>query len=338
MPEISVIIPAYNAERTIIETINSVQKQTFSDFEIIVVNDGSTDKTQAVLQSLDEPRLRIISSENFGVSSARNKGIKAAQSEFIAFLDADDLWTDDKLELQLAAIKANPKVGVVYSWTDEMDETGKKFYPGARLLIEGDIYQDLLIVNFLANGSTPLIRKQAIDIIGGFDVNLKYGEDWEFYIRLAANYKFALIPKQQVFYRKSSSSATSKVTVMEENLLITLEKIYQLVPSDLQHLKKKSLAALYYYLTATYFSHVKDVHDVNMVGKKLWKSISLNPKYLLEPVTRFYLLKWLLMRVFTPQLVRQISKSTLLSAPLPFYVNWKPNPLTPFPTKGRGEN
>ena len=306
MPQISVIIPAYNAQKTIIETINSVQKQTIQDIEIIVVNDGSTDNTQTLLQTINDPRLKIISSPNERVSAARNKGIKAAQSEFIALLDADDLWTNDKLELQLAKMIANPDVAVVYSWTDEIDESGRKSYPGARLYLEGDVYQELLIVNFLANGSTPLIRKQAIETVSGFNVNLEYGEDWEFYIRLAAKYKFAVVPKQQVFYRKSSTSATSKVAVMEKNLLITLDVIYQLVPSHLQHLKKQSLAALYHYLTAAYFAHVKNTNDIDIVGKKLWKSITLNPKYLLEPVTRFYFFKWLLMKLLTPQLIKHL--------------------------------
>ncbi|RUT02707.1 glycosyl transferase [Dulcicalothrix desertica PCC 7102] len=306
MPEITVIIPAYNAEKTILETIKSIQEQTFSNFEIIVINDGSTDDTQLVLEKIKEPRLKIISSQNEGVSAARNKGIKAAQSEYIAFIDADDLWTNDKLELQLAAIKANPDIGVVYSWTSQMDETGKKFHSGARVFIEGNVYQDLLIVNFLENGSTPLMRKECVDEIGGFNVNLKYGEDWEFYIRLAAKYKFAVIPKQQVFYRQSPSSATSKVAVMEQNLLMTLEIIYQSVPSHLQYLKNQTLAALYHYLAATYFAHVKNSSHINIVGQKLWTAISLNPKYLLDTVTIFYIFKWSIMKLFTPQIVKKL--------------------------------
>ena len=122
MPTISIVIPAYNAERTILETIKSVQKQTFSDFEIIVINDGSTDRTLELVLSVEEPRLKIFSYQNGGVSVARNRGISHATGEFIAFLDADDLWTSDKLELQLAGLKQHPEAGIAYSWTYNMSE------------------------------------------------------------------------------------------------------------------------------------------------------------------------------------------------------------------------
>jgi glycosyltransferase involved in cell wall biosynthesis len=121
MQTISVVVPAYNAERTILETIASVQQQTFSDFELIVINDGSTDGTLEQLNTVKDPRLKVFSYENGGISVARNRGIAQATGEFIAFLDADDLWTPDKLELQLAALQQHPEVGVAYSWTCFMD-------------------------------------------------------------------------------------------------------------------------------------------------------------------------------------------------------------------------
>src|SRR5690242_20728341 len=99
-PQISVIIPVYNGERTILETIASVQQQTFSDFELIVINDGSTDRTLELLNSVEDPRLKILSYSNGGLPVARNRGISHATGEFITFIDADDLWTSDKLEAQ----------------------------------------------------------------------------------------------------------------------------------------------------------------------------------------------------------------------------------------------
>jgi glycosyltransferase involved in cell wall biosynthesis len=117
MPLTSIIIPAYNVQRTIQETIRSVQNQTVDDFEIIVINDGSTDDTLAVLESIDDPRLKIFSYENGGLSTARNRGIQNATGEYISFVDADDLWTPDKLERQLLALKSNTNAKVAYSWT-----------------------------------------------------------------------------------------------------------------------------------------------------------------------------------------------------------------------------
>ncbi len=101
MPKISVIIPVYNAEETIKETLESVLSQTFSQFEIIVINDGSQDKTLEIVSRILDPRLKVLSYPNAGVSVSRNRGISQAAGEYVSFLDADDLWTPDKLETQL---------------------------------------------------------------------------------------------------------------------------------------------------------------------------------------------------------------------------------------------
>ena len=120
MPTVSVVIPAYNPERTILETVESVLHQTFSDFELIVINDGSTDRTLDLLQTVQDSRLKIFSYSNGGLALARNRGISHAQGAYISFIDADDLWTIDKLELQLEALKQHPDMGVAYSWTCNM--------------------------------------------------------------------------------------------------------------------------------------------------------------------------------------------------------------------------
>src|SRR6476646_2026610 len=112
MATISIIIPAFNAQATIEETIASVQNQTFSDFEIIVIDDGSTDDTLRIVQQISDPHLRIFSYSNGGTSVARNNGISQATGDYIAFLDADDLWTPDKLERQLQALKTHSEAGV----------------------------------------------------------------------------------------------------------------------------------------------------------------------------------------------------------------------------------
>ena len=120
VPTVSVVIPAYNPERTILETVESVLHQTFSDFELIVINDGSTDRTLDLLQTVQDSRLKIFSYSNGGLALARNRGISHAQGAYISFIDADDLWTIDKLELQLEALKQHPDMGVAYSWTCNM--------------------------------------------------------------------------------------------------------------------------------------------------------------------------------------------------------------------------
>jgi glycosyltransferase involved in cell wall biosynthesis len=121
-PTISVVIPTYNATATVLETIASVQAQTHRDLEILVINDGSTDDLLACLApTITDSRVQIHSYPNGGLPVARNRGIERATGEYIAFIDADDLWTPDKLERQLQALEANSRAGLAYSWTYFME-------------------------------------------------------------------------------------------------------------------------------------------------------------------------------------------------------------------------
>jgi len=221
MTTVSIIAPAYNAESTILKTIDSVQQQTFSDFELIVINDGSNDRTLELLDTIQDPRIKIFSYQNAGVSVARNRGIAHAKGNFIAFLDTDDLWTSDKLELQLKVLQQHPEAGVAYSWTHYMDEKGKTFHANKPITFEGNVYANLIVENFLGNGSNPLIRRQAIESVGEFDPTVTPSEDWDFYLRLAARWPFVVVPKPQILYRQTSSSASSKIEVMEKAALIS---------------------------------------------------------------------------------------------------------------------
>ena len=298
MPTISVIVPAYNVERTILETIKSVQQQTFSDFELIVINDGSTDRTLELLNTVTDPRLKVFSYTNGGLPTARNRGISHATGEFIAFLDADDLWTPDKLELQLAALQQHPEAGVAYSWTYFKDEQGVHSYADESNRFEGNVYADLLVKNFLHNGYNPLIRKQAIESVGEFDPTLKSCEDWEFYLRLAAKWPFLLVPKPQILYRQSSGSMSSKVEVMEKYLLLVIERAFESASLELQFLKPQSLAWVYKYGAQQYLKQSNSqIRDVNKAGSKLFKAIATNPKILLESYTRtlifWFIKKWI---------------------------------------------
>ena len=248
MPLISVIIPVYNGEKTIKETIQSVLNQSFSDFEIIVINDGSQDRTLEVVSGIKDSRLKVFSYSNAGVSASRNKGIYHAVSEHISFIDADDLWTYDKLETQFKALQDNPKAAVAYSWTNWIDESGKFLRPGSHISVNGRAYEKLLLRDFVESGSNPLIRKQALDEVGGFDQSVNPAEDWDMWLRLAAHYDFVVVPHPQILYRVSSNSASCDVWKMEASSLLILERAFAQIPS-LQKLKKKTLGSRYQYLT-----------------------------------------------------------------------------------------
>jgi glycosyltransferase involved in cell wall biosynthesis len=248
MPLISVIIPAYNSSKTIQQTIESVLNQTFTDFELLVIDDGSQDATLEVVKRISDQRLQIFSYPNAGVSVTRNRGLAKAVGEYISFLDADDLWTPDKLDAQLNALQANPQAAVAYSWTDYIDECDRFLYPGSHITANGDVYAKLLLGDFLENGSNALVRRAALIDVGGFDESLVGPEDWELFLRLAANYHFVAVPHPQILYRLSTTSISFNLARQEAQCLRVLEQEFARAPASLAHLKKQSLANLYQYL------------------------------------------------------------------------------------------
>jgi glycosyltransferase involved in cell wall biosynthesis len=297
MPTVSVIVPAYNVENTIVETIHSIQAQTFSDFELIVINDGSTDNTVEVVSQIQEPRLKIFSYENGGLPVARNRGIQRATGEFITFIDADDLWKPDKLERQLNALREHPEAGVAYSWTAFIDENSNFLFAWKPLYFEGDVYPQLLVRNFISSGSNIMVRRQFIEAAGEFDPSLKSVEDWDYYLRLAALCPFALVPDYQILYRRSSQSMTSKVEVMEQANLIVIERAFQSAPSELQYLKRRSLANAYRYLAKQCLASVLDKKGVKKATQKLKQAIRFSPRILSSQETQRLILKLLMVRL-----------------------------------------
>lgn len=249
MALISVIIPVYNGEKTIQATLESVFQQTFPDFELIIINDGSTDKTLAKVCQYNDPRLSIYTNIRQGAAVSRNRGFQYSTGEYIAFLDADDLWTVDKLESQLKALKDHPSATVAYSWTDYINEAGNKLYSGSYLALNGDIYSNLLVRNFLENGSNPMMKRQAFIDIGGFDESLEGGQDWDLYLRLAAKYQFIAVPQVQIYYRVSSGSISSNLSRQEQQVLQVMERNFAQSSADIQPLKSYSLTHLYKYLS-----------------------------------------------------------------------------------------
>ena len=225
---ISVIIPVRNGERVIGRTLQSVLNQSHQDIEVLVVDDGSIDSTLVMVKELaaHEPRVRYYSGPQAGVAAARNRGIAQARGEFIAPVDADDLWHKDKLLLQLNALrKAGARTGVAYCWSvtiDEMDSTTADKM-GEQVRLEGDVLPAMLERNFLGNASTPLIRHACLDLVGGYDPSLylqgtQGAEDWKLYLALAEVCDFALVPRCLVGYRKSQNSMSANFVAMQRSM------------------------------------------------------------------------------------------------------------------------
>ncbi|MHC5615217.1 MAG: glycosyltransferase [Nostoc sp.] len=257
MSHISVIIPSYNSEKTIKKTIESVLNQTFSDLELIVINDGSKDSTLEIISNFKDSRIKVFSFENSGGNISRNRGLKYAVGKFVSFLDADDIWTADKLASQLQALQKNLGAKVAYSWTDYIDENGEILLSGTHITVNGNVYEKLLVSNFLENGSNPLIYREALIELGGFDESLNAAQDWDMWLRLASKFDFVCVPSVQILYRMSSNSVSSNLVRQEKSCLQVLKRAYKERPSlrdapSLSTLKNSwnlSLANLYKYLT-----------------------------------------------------------------------------------------
>ncbi|MBD2204051.1 glycosyltransferase [Calothrix sp. FACHB-1219] len=247
-PSISVIIPAYNCQKTIQATIASVLNQTFTNFELIIINDGSQDSTLEIISKIEDYRLKIFSFENAGGNVSRNRGLKYAIGDFVSFLDADDIWKPDKLASQLQALQQNSDCKVAYSWSDYIDDNGKFLVSGRHFIANGDVYEQLLLNNFLENGSNPLICKEAIAELGGFDESLSAAQDWDMWLKLANKFNFVCVPSVQILYRVSANSVSSNLVRQEKACLQVIERAYKARTFDKKTWHRAS-ANLYKYLT-----------------------------------------------------------------------------------------
>ena len=249
MPLISVISPVYNGERTLTETIESVLRQSFEDFELIIINDGSTDKTLAIALGIKDARIKVYTYPNGGLAKSRNRGFDKSKGEFVTFIDADDLWTQDKIKKQLEAFQDHPEASVVYSWVDCINSKGHFLSTGARFTQQqGEIYIESLQHSVWQNGSNAMIRSAVFKEVGGFDESLATGEDWDLSIKLAKNYYCVCVPEVHVFYRVSPNTLSTNVSWTEADWLRIADRAFKAAPPELQYLKRTCLANLYWFL------------------------------------------------------------------------------------------
>jgi glycosyltransferase involved in cell wall biosynthesis len=264
-PLVSVIIPAYNAEAFIQKTIESVLQQTYTNLEVIVVDDGSSDRTAEIVQELaqTDSRLQLIQQFNSGVAAARNLAIEKSQGEFIAPIDADDIWYPTNIEKQVQCMLRSPQsVGVVYSWSADIDEEDNLTGEFRASLIEGNVYLALICHNFLGNSSSSLIRRSALGKVGDYSPKFlereaQGCEDWDLYLRLAEAYEYRVVPELLVGYRKISSSMSCSYRTMAKSHTLMLQSV------RLKHPKIPML--LYQISSSSFYLHLarqsKQNHD-----------------------------------------------------------------------------
>jgi len=192
---VSVIIPAFNAQGTLRRAVASVLAQTHEDFEVLIVNDGSTDATGAVADELagEDDRVRVIHKENGGPSHARNVGLSASRGQFIQFLDADDVILPHKFEVQIRALRDDPGAAAVYSQCASVDDFSGELYPATKGEAPLPLLDTLSYRNWFAN-MTPLLRRELVEQVGSFDNALRGGEDYDYWIRCAKVGRFIYLP------------------------------------------------------------------------------------------------------------------------------------------------
>ena len=220
------VIPAYNAQRYLAETLRSVQAQTFRDLEVIVVDDGSTDGTAAIVDACGPP-VRRLSQANSGVSRARNAGAAAAAGPLLAFLDADDLWEPSKLQKQVELMRSRPAVGFCYTGIRRIDAQGdlKQSEPAREY---GDLCTELLLNSCVvaSSSSSLLIRRALWSDTGGYDPDFSQCADWEFLLRLSLLGRGAAIPEPLVRYRTFAGNMSSDVSRLERDTFAVLSKFF----------------------------------------------------------------------------------------------------------------
>ncbi len=226
MTIISVIIPVYNSEKFIKETIESVLNQTYKDFEIIIIDDGSSDNSLKCVESfMKGTDIKVMKQNNSGPSSARNLGIKSALGKYRAFLDSDDIMMPDRLELQVRALEEDRNIGLVYTDLMTFNESGIVYNSKKRYITphSGSVLNRLLVENFITT-STVMVRKECLDNVGYFDEKLKHSEDYKMWLKIAMKYKIGYVDLPLVKYRYHENSLSSnKITITASSYKVVEE-------------------------------------------------------------------------------------------------------------------
>lgn len=241
MPKASIIVPAYNVAATIADTLRSLLAQSFADFEIIVVDDGSSDRTVPVVRSFGDRRIRLVQQPNRGLAGARNTGISHATGDYIGFCDSDDLWRPTKLAAHVAHLEANPQVGLSFSGSELIDAAGCALGLAQAPRLTGITAQQVFLFNPVGNGSSAVMRRATLDAIAFrpsgeplrdwyFDERFRQSEDIECWLRLAltTDWRIEGVPGLLTRYRivaGALSSATDRQFASWERMVDKLSAI-----------------------------------------------------------------------------------------------------------------
>lgn len=332
---ISVIIPAYNAEDFIDEALSSALAQTYPHFEIIVVDDGSHDRTADVVKARadQDSRIRLITQENSGVAAARNLAIRQARGNFIAPLDADDLWHSDKLERQFDKMRTGGQsVGLVYTWCSTIDADGRVIKRGASNAITvGWAYESLLYFNFIVSASVPLIRKECLVEVGGYDENLRARgaegcEDLQLYLDIAEKWKISVVPAFLVGYRMTANSMTRNVQKMKRSHELVLADAKSRHPEVSEKIFRWSRGFNSRWMGVAALKHCQTGLAIELLGKAIINDPERFCVFVCWRFARFIRLAWA--SLFFTSGVRSVRGEMFLKLPAPDF-EWVAAPDRP---------
>lgn len=278
-PLVSVIIPVYNGAGYVGQALESALGQTYSHLEILVIDDGSTDRSLDVLElyAKRDPRVRVLRQPNGGVAKARNRCIEEARGELIAPLDADDLWQPQKIERQVQRLlEAGDRVGIVYCWWAWIDDRNRILDRSPRWTLEGETFEALVQINFIGNTSVPLFRKQCVLEAGGYDATLAAAgaggcEDWELVLRIANRYDVAVVPEILLGYRRLQGSMSTACNTMWRSKELVLQQVRELRPNLGPEVWRRSNRQFALYLAGLSFWSGRILDAVSWGFKSGWR-------------------------------------------------------------------
>lgn len=275
-PKVSVNICCYNSEQFIQETIESVLAQTFKDFEVVIIDDGSKDQTAEIINRFNDPRLRYFYQENQGLSAARNKAIKLSKGKFIALLDHDDLWETNKLKIQVRLLDSKPEVGLVFADAYLIDANNKtsKLYFDACSPHRGRVVEQLVKGDFIPC-LTVVMRRDIVSSTGSFKKNLHITEEYDFFLRMSLATEFDYVDQPLARYRLHAGNVSQNLERLHKEEILSLEEFARLV-KDLGLKKKiavrlsaKHLAlAIFYLLNGKAVTARKEIKLASTESKK----------------------------------------------------------------------
>lgn len=286
-PKVSVIIPNYNYADYLDKTIESVFAQTHKNLEVIVVDDGSSDHSLKVLAKYQD-KIKIIQQENQGVSAARNHGATVSSGDYLAFLDADDLWMPEKLEKQINVI-VNDKVGFVHVGTQEFESRTGNILHVYDKGFSGKLQPDIFVAQqsgnwVIAGGSGMMIPRSVFEMVGGFDARLSTSADWDFFFRVATRYEVAFINDVLLQYRIHNSNMHSNVERMEREMMICYEKVFEEADDSWLAVRPAAYGHLHKVLAGSYFHGGKGREFLRHGLLSLWLDPANITHYLKFPV------------------------------------------------------